>query len=221
MIRIENVWKTYVLESGPVHALKGITLNIPDHSFQAIIGPSGSGKSTLMSLLGCLDTPSQGRMTLNGKDISGYSEDELARIRGKTIGFVFQKFNLVPALTAVQNVMLPLVFQGVPLEKREKKAADLLQFVGLGNRLHHHPSQLSGGEQQRVAIARSLSNDPDILLADEPTGNLDSASGKNILDLFQHLHQQGKTIIYVTHDPIMKKYAQQVITLHDGRMVGG
>ena len=221
MITLSQVWKTYPLESGPVHSLKNITAHIPDNSFYAILGPSGSGKSTLMNLLGCLDIPTKGNIQLNGKDISTYSADELAHIRGKTIGFVFQKFNLIPALTALQNVMLPMVFQSAHQAVREARAKELLTFVGLGSRLDHRPNQLSGGEQQRVAIARALSNDPNIILADEPTGNLDSVTGTKIMELFQQLHSQGKTIIIVTHDPMMKKYAQKTITLCDGQIVGG
>ena len=221
MIQLQQVWKTYPLESGPVHALQDISLSIPDNSFVAIIGPSGSGKSTLMGLVGCLDTPTKGTITLQGKNISTYSENELAKIRGKTIGFVFQKFNLVPTLSALQNVMLPMIFQDTPLTKRQQKAKELLTFVGLAQRISHRPSQLSGGEQQRVAIARSLANDPDIILADEPTGNLDSVTGKKIIELFQQLHKNGKTIIFVTHDIAMKQYAQKVITLQDGHLIGG
>ncbi len=221
MIALQNVWKTYTLESGPLHSLKGVTVSIPQNSFQAILGPSGSGKSTLMNLLGCLDTPTQGKIQLNGKNISHYSADELAHVRGKTIGFVFQKFNLISTLTALQNVTLPMVFQGASQATREARARELLTFVGLGNRLFHRPNQLSGGEQQRVAIARSLSNNPEIILADEPTGNLDSVTGTKIMELFQRLHGQGKTIIIVTHDPAMKKYAQKTITLRDGQIVGG
>ncbi|HIG93740.1 MAG: hypothetical protein QT02_C0006G0041 [archaeon GW2011_AR9] len=221
MIQLQQVWKTYSLESGPVNALQDISLTIPDNSFSAIIGPSGSGKSTLMCLIGCLDLPTQGTITLNGRNISKYSEDELAKIRGKMIGFVFQKFNLIPTLSALQNVMLPMMFQGTNQKVREKKAQELLTFVGLASRLSHRPSQLSGGEQQRVAIARSLANDPDIILADEPTGNLDSVTGTKIIELFQKLHSQGKTIIFVTHDTKMKQYAQNVITLRDGQLTGG
>ena len=221
MIRLQKVWKTYHLQSGPLHSLQGITFTIPDSSFCTILGPSGSGKSTLMNLIGCLDIPSQGSIELYGKNISHYAEDELAKLRGKTIGFVFQKFNLIPALTALQNVMLPMIFQGEEISRREQRARELLTFVGLGNRLNHQPGQLSGGEQQRVAIARALANDPEIILADEPTGNLDSVTGKKIMELFKQLHARGKTIVVVTHDPGMNQYAQHVITLRDGKLVGG
>lgn len=221
MIRLRKVWKTYHLESGLLHTLKGISFAIPRNSFYAIIGPSGSGKSTLMNLIGCLDAPTNGNIELQGKDVSHYTADELARIRGKTIGFVFQRFNLIPTLTALQNVMLPMMFQEVSIDERERKAEELLTFVGLGHRLSHRPAQLSGGEQQRVAIARALANDPEIILADEPTGNLDSVTGKKILELFQQLHNNGKTIVLVTHDSAMKKYAEEVITLRDGLIAGG
>lgn len=221
MIKLHKVWKTYLLESGPLHTVRGVSFTIPKNSFYAVIGPSGSGKSTLMNLMGCLDVPTQGSIELQGKNISNYTADELAHIRGKTIGFVFQKFNLIPTLTALQNVMLPMMFQGISLDEREQKAEELLTFVGLGERLTHHPAQLSGGEQQRVAIARALANDPEIILADEPTGNLDSVTGKKIIELFQKLHRQGKTVIFVTHDLAMKKYAQKVISLRDGQIIGG
>ncbi|MBI2565289.1 ABC transporter ATP-binding protein [Candidatus Woesearchaeota archaeon] len=221
MICLNNVWKTYDLKSESIHALRNINISIPNKSFTAIIGPSGSGKSTLMNLIGCLDIPTKGSMELNGKKLSNYSEDELAKVRGKTIGFVFQKFNLIPTLSALQNVMLPMMFQETPLSKRQEKAKKLLDFVGLGHRLNHRPPQMSGGEQQRVAIARSLVNDPEIILADEPTGNLDSLTGKKIIELFQELNKQGKTIVFVTHDVRMRKYAKKIITINDGEIVGG
>lgn len=222
MINLKKVRKTYPLKSGPVHALKDINIEIKKGSFTAIIGPSGSGKSTLMSLVGCLDLPSEGSIQLNGKELSQYTEDELAKVRGKTIGFVFQKFNLIPALTALQNITLPMMFQEIPKDKREGRAKELSAFVGLENRMDHKPNQLSGGEQQRVSIARALANNPDVILADEPTGNLDSVTGKKIIELFQRLNQkEGKTIIFVTHDQNMKKYAKNIITLSDGEVVGG
>ena len=222
MIVLKKVRKTYRLKSGPVHALKNINIEIKKGSFTAIIGPSGSGKSTLMGLIGCLDLPTEGSMQLNGKELSKYSEDELAKIRGKMIGFVFQKFNLIPALTALQNVTLPMMFQEIPKNKREEKAKELLTFVGLENRMDHKPNQLSGGEQQRVSIARALANNPEVILADEPTGNLDSVTGKKIIELFQRLNkEEDKTIIFVTHDQNMKKYAKHVIMISDGEVVGG
>jgi len=222
MIVLKKVRKTYRLKSVPVHALKNINIEIKKGSFTAIIGPSGSGKSTLMGLIGCLDLPTEGSMQLNGKELSKYSEDELAKIRGKMIGFVFQKFNLIPALTALQNVTLPMMFQEIPKNKREEKAKELLTFVGLENRMDHKPNQLSGGEQQRVSIARALANNPEVILADEPTGNLDSVTGKKIIELFQRLNkEEDKTIIFVTHDQNMKKYAKNVIMISDGEVVGG
>lgn len=221
MIILKNVAKTYQLKSGPVHALRKVSLKLPTGTFVAIVGSSGSGKSTLMSLLGCLDIPTEGTIEIDGVLTSKYSENDLALLRGKKIGFVFQKFNLIPTLSAQQNVMLPLIFQNVPVEERKRRAKELLEFVGLGHRREHRPPQLSGGEQQRVAIARALVNDPEIILADEPTGNLDPVSRENVMGLFKSLHQKGKTIIFVTHDHSLKKYAEQVILLQDGAIVGG
>jgi putative ABC transport system ATP-binding protein len=219
MIELKNVHKVYPMGEVSVPALRGINLTIHPGEFVAIMGPSGSGKSTLMHLLGCLDLPSDGVVQLDGKDITTLDEYTLAQIRGKKVGFVFQTFNLIPTLTAQENVELPLFFQGVPREKRRARAAELLRKVGLDGRLHHKPAQLSGGERQRVAIARALANDPEIILADEPTGNLDSESGKAILELLAQLHREGKTIILVTHNPEAAAYAQRIVRIRDGRLV--
>jgi putative ABC transport system ATP-binding protein len=219
MIELKNVHKVYPMGEVSVPALRGINLTIHPGEFVAIMGPSGSGKSTLMHLLGCLDLPSDGVVQLDGKDITTLDEDTLAQIRGKKVGFVFQTFNLIPTLTAQENVEMPLFFQGVPREKRRARAAELLRKVGLDGRLHHKPAQLSGGERQRVAIARALANDPEIILADEPTGNLDSESGKAILELLAQLHREGKTIILVTHNPEAAAYAQRIVRIRDGRLV--
>jgi putative ABC transport system ATP-binding protein len=219
MIELKNVHKVYPMGEVSVPALRGINLTIHPGEFVAIMGPSGSGKSTLMQLLGCLDLPSDGVVQLDGKDITTLDEDTLAQIRGKKVGFVFQTFNLIPTLTAQENVELPLFFQGVPREKRRARTAELLRKVGLDGRLHHKPAQLSGGERQRVAIARALANDPEIILADEPTGNLDSESGKAILELLAQLHREGKTIILVTHNPEAAAYAQRIVRIRDGRLV--
>jgi putative ABC transport system ATP-binding protein len=219
MIELKNVHKVYPMGEVSVPALRGINLTIHPGEFVAIMGPSGSGKSTLMHLIGCLDLPSDGVVQLDGKDITQLDEDTLAQIRGKKVGFVFQTFNLIPTLTAQENVELPLFFQGVPREKRRARAAELLRKVGLDGRLHHKPAQLSGGERQRVAIARALANDPEIILADEPTGNLDSESGKAILELLAQLHREGKTIILVTHNPEAAAYAQRIVRIRDGRLV--
>lgn len=215
VIKLERVWKTYQVGGETINALKNVNLTIKPNQFVVITGPSGSGKSTLMNLLGCLDIPSRGTVYLAGKNISNLKEDELAIIRGKRVGFVFQKFNLIPVLTALQNVALPSIFQGKNLSEKAKK---MLEFVGLKHRLDHKPSQLSGGEQQRVAIARSLINNPDIILADEPTGNLDSKTGKTVMDIFKKLHSQGKTIIFVTHNSSLEKYAQRIIRIKDGKV---
>src|SRR3989344_1234663 len=221
MMTLKNVGKTYQLKSGPVHALRDISLQLKDGTFVAIVGSSGSGKSTLMSLLGCLDIPTAGTIEIDGVLTSNYSENDLALLRGKKVGFVFQKFNLIPTLSAEQNVMLPLIFQDVPAAERKRRARELLGFVGLAQRREHRPPQLSGGEQQRVAIARDLINDPEIILADEPTGNLDPVSREMVMELFKSLHKRGKTIIFVTHDHSLKKYAQKVILLKDGAVIGG
>ncbi|MCS6936310.1 MAG: ABC transporter ATP-binding protein [Candidatus Bipolaricaulota bacterium] len=219
MIQLKNAQKVYPMGEVSVPALRGIDLTIQPGEFVAIMGPSGSGKSTLMHVLGCLDLPSGGVVQLDGHDVTKLDEDTLAQIRGKKIGFVFQTFNLIPTLTALENVELPLFFQGVPRQERRARAAELLSKVGLGGRLHHKPAQLSGGERQRVAIARALANDPEIILADEPTGNLDSESGEAILELLAQLHREGKTIILVTHNPEAAAYAQRILRIKDGRLV--
>ena len=218
VISLKNVWKTYVLRSETVNALRGITLDIAQGSFVSILGPSGSGKSTIMGIIGCLDRPSEGKVFLNGCDTYKLSDDELSVMRGKTLGFVFQKFNLVGTLTALNNVALPMAFQGVKLSARLERAKELLSFVGLEKRVNHKPAELSGGEQQRVAIARALANDPEVILADEPTGNLDSNTGKLIMELFKKLNKQGKTIIFVTHDSSLTKYSDKIVRIRDGKV---
>lgn len=215
LIKLEGVSKIFSIGEEKIFALKDVDITIKKNQFIMILGPSGSGKSTLMNLLGCLDVPSSGAIYLGDKDISQMSQDDLAGVRAKKIGFVFQKFNLIPTLSALQNVSLPSVFQGKTLTE---KAEMLLSFVGLQHRLNHRPTQLSGGEQQRVAIARSLINDPEIILADEPTGNLDTKTGNIVMNLLRKLHSQGKTIILVTHNPALEKYAQRIITIKDGKV---
>lgn len=220
LIVLDDVWKTYKMGDETVYALKNVNLTLPKNDFVALLGPSGSGKSTLMNLVGCLDVPSRGKLYLYDTLASSLSENSLATLRGKHIGFVFQKFNLVPTLTALENVALPALFQGTGRKERYSHAEKLLAFVGLSERLHHKPSQLSGGEQQRVAIARSMINNPDIILADEPTGNLDSKNGAKVLSLFKKLHTQGKTIVFVTHDAELARSAQRIVRLKDGQVKG-
>ena len=219
IIELKNVWKIYKLGDTEVCATKNVNVAIKKGEHVAILGPSGSGKSTMMNLVGALDVPTKGAIFLDGKDIGKMSESQLAQLRGKTIGFVFQQFNLIPSLTATQNVELPMMFYGVVASERLKRAHALLQQVGLGHRIHHLPTKLSGGEQQRVAIARALANEPDVILADEPTGNLDSTTGKSIMMMLAELHAKGKTIIMVTHDVDLVKHAQRVIELKDGQVV--
>ena len=220
LIKLENVGKTYKLGETQLSVLKGINLEIKPGYFVTIMGPSGSGKSTLMYLLGLLDMPSEGKIYLDGQDISDFSEDKLAELRGRKIGFVFQQFNLLQNLTALENVMLPMIFQQVPEDKRKEKAKKLLESVNLGQRMNHKPTEMSGGEQQRIAIARSLVNDPEILIADEPTGNLDSSTGKMVMEILTKLHkEQNKTIVVVTHDPNIAHYSQNVIHIQDGQIV--
>jgi len=218
IIKLEEVWKIYQMGKVQVNALRGSSLEIMPGAFVAIMGPSGSGKSTLMNLVGCLDIPSKGRIFLEGQDISELPESELAQIRGRIIGFVFQTFNLIPSLTALENVMLPMTFQGVQRYEREERAAKLLEMMGLEKRIHHKPTELSGGQQQRVAIARSLANDPDVILADEPTGNLDSETGKEVMDMLTKLNKDGKTIVMVTHDHNLSKYADRIVHIMDGKI---
>lgn len=220
LIKLQDVWKTYKLGKVDLTVLKEVSLEINPGSFVTIMGPSGSGKSTLMYLIGLLDVPSKGQIFLEGKDISDFSENELAELRGKKIGFVFQQFNLIHNLSAKENIMLPMIFQGTDREKREKRARELLKLVGLKERADHRPNELSGGEQQRVAVARSLVNNPEIIIADEPTGNLDSKTGKIIMKLLSDLHKdEKKTIVVVTHDPNIAQYSQNIINISDGEVV--
>ncbi|NLG89665.1 MAG: ABC transporter ATP-binding protein [Clostridiaceae bacterium] len=219
MIKTEALSKHYHIGDTIVKALDNVTLHIPAHSFVSIVGPSGSGKSTLMNLLGCLDTPTSGRYLLDGMEVSNMSDNQLAEIRNRKIGFVFQGFNLVPKLTALENVELPLIYSGVSKKERRSLAAEALEKVGLTDRSSHLPSELSGGQQQRVAIARALVTRPPIILADEPTGNLDSHSGRDILKLFQKLHEMGNTIVLITHDEYIAGQAQRIIRILDGQIV--
>jgi len=219
IIKLVDVWKTYTMGDVKVHALRGISVDIKKGEFVAIMGPSGSGKSTSVNMVGCLDIPSQGSIFLMHKDISHMTESELAQIRGKKIGFIFQQFNLIPTLSALENVTLPMIFQDMDRDERVARAKKLLEIVDLGDRLHHRPTEMSGGQQQRVAIARSLANDPDVILADEPTGNLDSKTGVNVMSFLQKLHKDGKTIVMVTHDEDLAKFAKRVIYLKDGQTV--
>ncbi len=219
LLKLENVYKIYPLGGEQVAAINGISLSIHKGDFVALIGPSGSGKSTAMNLVGCLDTASKGNIYLNNINIQNLEESELAQIRGKKIGFIFQTFNLIPSLDALENVALPMTFQNVPRSIRIQKAKELLQQVGLGERINHLPNQLSGGQRQRVAIARSLINDPDIILADEPTGNLDTKTGVEIMTLLVELNKEGKTIILVTHNNELTKLANKIILLKDGKIM--
>jgi putative ABC transport system ATP-binding protein len=218
VIHLEGVHKTYDLGEMKVHALRGVSLDIETGDFVAVMGASGSGKSTLMNILGCLDRPTKGHYFLDGIDVSQRSKVELARIRNRKLGFVFQQFNLLARTSALENVELPTVYAGIPPEERAKRAKFSLERVGLADRASHYPSQLSGGQQQRVAIARALVNRPSILLADEPTGNLDSKTGEEILGVFEHLHEQKNTIILVTHDPNIAAHAWRTVTIRDGRV---
>jgi putative ABC transport system ATP-binding protein len=220
IIELRKVWKTYKMGDNNVHALQGIDLDIHEGEFIAIQGPSGSGKSTAMNLVGCLDVPSKGEIYLAGQNISKLSESDLAQIRGRKIGFIFQKFNLIETLTALENVMLPMTFQGIPEVERRKRATQLLTQFGLGDRVDHKPNQLSGGQQQRVAIARSLAVNPQVILADEPTGNLDSKTGKEVMAFLRELNEkQGKTIVLVTHDDVLAHVADRIEFLKDGVIV--
>lgn len=216
IIAVRGLAKTYQMGTTLVKALQFIDLDIFPNEYVALMGPSGSGKSTLMNLLGCLDTPSQGEYLLNGEQVSDMNDNELANIRNKQIGFVFQTFNLLPRLSALDNVALPLVYAGTSKEARNAKAKNVLERVGLGDRVTHKPNELSGGQRQRVAIGRALVNDPAIILADEPTGNLDSKTSQEIMDILDKLHQEGNTIILVTHEPDIAKHAHRVVKLMDG-----
>lgn len=220
MIKLENVWKTYKFGETELDVLKNVSLEIDSGSFVSIMGASGSGKSTLLHIIGCLDTPTKGKVFLAGEDISEMSEDELARIRGRKIGFIFQQFNLLPNLNGLENVMLPMVFQETPEKKRKERAKELLESVGLAERVSHRPKELSGGEQQRIAIARALSNDPEIIVADEPTGNLDSSTGKKIMEFLKELHlQEKKTMVIVTHDIEIAALGERIIKIKDGEII--
>jgi putative ABC transport system ATP-binding protein len=219
IIGMEGIRKTYDTGKVKVEALKGIDLNVARGEFVAVVGPSGSGKSTLMNLIGCLDTPSDGRYRLGGEDVSKFSRDELADVRNRRVGFVFQGFNLLPQITAFENVELPLLFGGVAPKKRRERVEELLGRVGLSDRMDHKPTELSGGQMQRVAIARALAMTPDVVLADEPTGNLDSSAGGDIMHLFTELWQQGATLVVITHDMTLARRASRVVRIQDGLIV--
>ena len=218
MIELLNIRKTYYMGEAEVHALDGVTGTIGDGEFVAVIGPSGSGKSTLMNIIGCLDLADEGEYRLNGRLIDDYTERQLSEIRNREIGFIFQQFNLLPRLTAYQNVELPLIYQGLPMAERKKRVMESLEKVGLANRMHHKPSELSGGQQQRVAIARALSTHPTLILADEPTGNLDSHSGREIMNILKGLHEEGRSILLITHDRDIASMASRQLTIRDGRI---
>jgi putative ABC transport system ATP-binding protein len=218
LILAEDLWRTYVMGAEEIHALRGVSFRVERGEYVAIMGPSGSGKSTLMNLIGCLDTPSKGTYILRGKVVSQMNDDELAAIRNREIGFVFQTFNLLPRASALHNVELPLVYAGVPKVQRLEQARRALELVDLGDRVHHKPNELSGGQRQRVAIARALVMHPSILLADEPTGNLDSATGDEIMRLFEKLHAEGNTIILVTHEREIAEHAHRTIHIRDGKI---
>ncbi len=218
-IKLRDIFKIYQMGGEDVVALKDINLDLRRGEYAAIMGPSGSGKSTLMNIIGCLDVPTSGSYHLNGQEVAAATEDELAAIRNREIGFVFQTFNLLPRATAAKNVELPLIYAGLPPEERRQRAAEVLEAVGLAKRGHHKPNEMSGGERQRVAIARALVNRPSVVLADEPTGNLDTKTGDEILAVFQHINDEGKTVIVVTHDPDVAAKAQRTIVLRDGQMV--
>ena len=216
VISTKNLRKTYVMGMEQVHALQSITLDVMKNEYMALMGPSGSGKSTLMNLLGCLDTPTSGDYYLNGENVSVMSDSELAEIRNKEIGFVFQTFNLLPRLSTLDNVALPLVYAGMSKSERDDRAAEVLESVGLGDRVTHKPNELSGGQRQRVAIARALVNDPAIILADEPTGNLDTKTSIEIMEIFERIHENGNTIIVVTHEPDIAEHCHRIVRLRDG-----
>ncbi len=219
IIHMEGIRKIYDTGKVKVEALKGIDLKVERGEFVAVVGPSGSGKSTLMNLIGCLDTPTSGRYALGGEDVSKFTRDELADVRNRRVGFVFQGFNLLPQITAYENVELPLLFGGVAPKKRRERAEELLSRVGLGDRMEHKPTELSGGQMQRVAIARALAMQPDVVLADEPTGNLDTSAGGDIMSLFTELWQQGSTLVVITHDMTLARRASRIVEIRDGQIV--
>jgi putative ABC transport system ATP-binding protein len=219
VIRLEDVEKTYIMGKVKVHALRGVNLAIEKGEYVAIMGPSGSGKSTLMNQVGALDRPTKGRVFIEEHDISKMSDNELAKLRRENIGFIFQQFNLIPRLTAIENVELPMWYAGIPKIKRVRRAAELLKLVGLGDRMKHRPTELSGGEMQRVCIARALANNPDIIMADEPTGNLDSKSSEDIMEILEKLNKEGRTIVMVTHEDEYAKRAGRTIVIRDGKIV--
>ncbi|MGD0577655.1 MAG: ABC transporter ATP-binding protein [Bryobacteraceae bacterium] len=218
VIRTYDLWKTYVMGDQEIHAVSGVDIEIRRGEYLAIMGPSGSGKSTLMNLIGCLDSPTAGEYYINGNLVSEMDDDELARIRNKEIGFVFQTFNLLPRATALHNVELPLIYAGIPAQDRIERAKHALRIVDLEPRMYHKPNELSGGQRQRVAVARALVNNPSILLADEPTGNLDSTTSRDIMALFEKLYQQGNTIVLVTHERDIAEYAHRIVTIRDGKI---
>lgn len=218
MIDLKNIYKIYKMGENEVYALDNVSLHIDDKEFVSIIGPSGSGKSTLMNMLGCLDVPTRGSYTLDGYNVGSKTDDELAAIRNEKIGFVFQGFNLLPKLSAIENVELPLIYQGVPAKERKERAKKALESVGLGERIDHKPTELSGGQQQRVAIARALVTNPPIILGDEPTGNLDSKSGREVMEIFKELHKKGNTIILITHDADVAAQAERIVRIQDGKI---
>jgi len=218
LIEVDNLAKRYMMGSEEVWALDGVTLSIEEGEYVAVMGPSGSGKSTFMNMLGCLDTPTGGTYHLRSEDVSTFSDDALAEIRNREIGFVFQTFNLLPRVNCLRNVELPLIYAGMSKAERRERAAEALRSVGLGDRLDHRPNELSGGQRQRVATARALVNDPSLLLADEPTGNLDTETGDDIMRLFEHLHRRGNTILLVTHEENIARHARRIIHLRDGKL---
>lgn len=218
IIAVRNLFKTYYMGANVVNALQGVNLDIKKNEYVALMGPSGSGKSTLMNLIGCLDSPTSGDYILNGSNVSMMDDGELAEVRNKEIGFIFQTFNLLPRLTGLENVALPLVYAGMSKAERLDKARHVLESVGLGDRMHHRPNELSGGQRQRVAVARALVNDPSIILADEPTGNLDSKTSYEIIGLFEEIHAAGNTIVLVTHEPDIAEFAHRIVKMRDGRI---